>query len=176
MHIYAYMKKSVDSARPTSLGWEAFHYICSGAALMPSRRAFLKSACIATTVSASSSTLLHALPDETSKSTTERGAQSLRFDSSVPVVQTSNGPVRGYIRNGVHTFKGIPYGASTAGGNRFRPPQKPEPWSQVYDAVAYGYACLQVHGDDWKNPVSHFVMDFDAGMMSENCLSLNVWT
>ena len=141
---------------------------------MPTRRRFLKNALIATAVSAASEGIAQTLPKGPEESTTRRGAESLRFDSSLPTVQSSSGPIRGYIRNGVHTFKGIPYGASTSGKNRFRPPQKPEPWTQTYDAVAYGYGCLQVHGDDWKNPVSHFVMDFDAGSMSENCLSLNV--
>jgi len=92
------------------------------------------------------------------------------------VVQTSAGPIRGYIRNGVHTFKGIRYGASTSGRNRFLPPKKPEPWKDVFNAVAYGYACLQKHGDDWRNPLSHFVLNFENGLMSEDCLNLNVWT
>src|SRR5690242_16939914 len=35
------------------------------------------------------------------------------------VVTTATGRVRGYARNGVHTFKGIPYAESTAGANRF---------------------------------------------------------
>ena len=40
------------------------------------------------------------------------------------IVETQCGKVRGFTRNGIHTFKGIPYGASTAGKNRFMPPQK----------------------------------------------------
>jgi para-nitrobenzyl esterase len=105
-----------------------------------------------------------------------RAGAVLKFDKSVPVVQTSGGQLRGYIRNGVHTFKGIPYGASTAGKNRFMPPVKPEPWKGIFNAVAYGYACLQVHGNDWQDSVSHFALNFENGMMSEDCLKLNVWT
>ena len=56
------------------------------------------------------------------------------------------------------------------------PPQKPKDWTDVLNTVAYGYASLQQHGDDWRDPVSHFVMNFDTGSMSENCLNLNVWT
>ncbi|PYX47216.1 MAG: hypothetical protein DMG79_14535 [Acidobacteria bacterium] len=37
--------------------------------------------------------------------------------------------IRGFRRNGVYVFKGVPYGASTAGARRLMPPVKPEPWS-----------------------------------------------
>jgi para-nitrobenzyl esterase len=105
-----------------------------------------------------------------------RGSDVVVLSKGNPVVRTSNGPVRGYVRNGVHTFKGIPYGASTAGKNRFMPPVRPEAWTAVKDTVAYGFACHQIHGNDWDDSRQHFVMNFDFGLMSEDCLSLNVWT
>ena len=46
---------------------------------------------------------------------------------SDPVVETMSGKLRGAAVDGIKVFKGIPYGASTAGANRFMPPQKPAP-------------------------------------------------
>lgn len=101
---------------------------------------------------------------------------ALTFDRNVPVVKTTAGSLRGYLRNGIHTFKGIQYGESTAGKNRFMPPVKKTAWTGVKPAIAYGYASPQIHGKDWDNPDSHFLFNYEFGMMDENCLQLNVWT
>jgi len=37
------------------------------------------------------------------------------------VAKTRYGKVRGYVEDGVLTFKGVPYGATTGGENRWRP-------------------------------------------------------
>jgi para-nitrobenzyl esterase len=55
-----------------------------------------------------------------------------------PVVATKHGRVRGTLSNGVHAFKGIRYGASTAGSARFHPPKPPTPWTDVREASGYG--------------------------------------
>lgn len=47
-----------------------------------------------------------------------------------PVVDTSNGKVRGYVADGIHTFRGLRYGAPTGGANRFLPPATPAPWTR----------------------------------------------
>ncbi|MGY8992289.1 MAG: carboxylesterase family protein, partial [Rhodospirillales bacterium] len=39
------------------------------------------------------------------------------------IVETPKGPVQGYDNGRCHFFGGIPFAASTAGRQRFRPPQ-----------------------------------------------------
>ena len=53
------------------------------------------------------------------------------------VVDTESGKVSGLESDGVHVFKGIPYGASTAGANRFMPPAKAAAWTGVRECTAY---------------------------------------
>lgn len=58
--------------------------------------------------------------------------------SSGPVVETKHGKIRGLSAEGAHIFKGIHYGAPTAGAMRLLPPVPPRPWTGVYDAFEYG--------------------------------------
>ena len=53
------------------------------------------------------------------------------------VAEIASGKIRGASSDGLHAFKGVPYGASTAGANRFMPPGKPEPWTGIREASAY---------------------------------------
>ncbi len=90
-----------------------------------------------------------------------------------PIAETAYGKVSGMTEGGVSAFKGIPYGAPTRGQNRFMPPLPPKPWSGVRDATEYGPSCWQP--PDGIIRISYWgASGLDA--MSEDCLTLNVWT
>ena len=61
-----------------------------------------------------------------------------------PVVQSAEGPVRGFVKNGVGIFLGIPYAAPPVGALRWMPPQPVERWKQPLDATHYANTCPQV--------------------------------
>eukprot|EP00529_Nitzschia_sp_RCC80_P008792 CAMPEP_0113445524 /NCGR_PEP_ID=MMETSP0014_2-20120614/3232_1 /TAXON_ID=2857 /ORGANISM="Nitzschia sp." /LENGTH=1232 /DNA_ID=CAMNT_0000336581 /DNA_START=224 /DNA_END=3922 /DNA_ORIENTATION=+ /assembly_acc=CAM_ASM_000159 len=68
-----------------------------------------------------------------------------------------------------HFFGGIPYAEAPVGNRRWAPPIQINPWMPtVLDATTYGSDCHQVI-DPLLNPLA------DAGKMSEDCLSLNVF-
>lgn len=93
-----------------------------------------------------------------------------------PVVETAEGKIRGLMSGGIAVFKGVPYAASTAGKNRFRPPQPLQPWSGVRDALDYGNIAPQVPGDRRRDYADIIFNDIQPGGMGEDCLVLNVWT
>ena len=100
------------------------------------------------------------------------GAQDVRGLPTTSPVQTSAGRVRGVNRFGVNQFFGIPYGASTAGANRFMPPAKPAAWTSVRDCFRVGNRSPQ----DPDGPISEvFALDRQEPM-GEDCLNLNVFT
>ena len=92
------------------------------------------------------------------------------------VVPTAGGHVRGYTRNGVYTFKGIPYAESTAGMNRFMPPVRLKPWSGVRSCLSYGPVSPQPPAHDLQNDEMNFLVPQDDGVQGEDCLRVNVWT
>ncbi len=104
-------------------------------------------------------------------------APSTSTAAAKPVVKTKAGKVRGFVAEGVSTFRGIPYGASTAGANRFIAPKMPEPWAGVRDASQFGPIAFQ------DPPLKGIYAEVLRGLapveplnMGEDCLRLNVWT
>jgi len=94
-----------------------------------------------------------------------------RAQSTAPIVETTHGRVRGATRDGVNIFKGIPYAASTAGRNRFRPPQPVQSWAGVRDATKYGDAAPQGEAPGGASTAWYYA----HAAQSEECLSLNVF-
>lgn len=93
--------------------------------------------------------------------------------ASGPVAETASGKVRGATRDGIHSFKGIPYGASTGGSNRWLPPQPVQPWTGVRDALEYGPRAPQ---NERPAQEPHLAWIRDTRAYSEDCLVINVYT
>jgi para-nitrobenzyl esterase len=93
------------------------------------------------------------------------------------VIETASGKVRGTIVGGVQAYKSVPYGASTAGANRFLPPNKPEPWAGERDATEYTSRAPQAGLRAATRPeLANFSGATDDAAETEDCLTLNVWT
>lgn len=82
-----------------------------------------------------------------------------------PVADTTAGKVRGVVdaRSGMRTWRGVPFGASTAHTGRFRAPQPAQRWQGLYDASRFAPPAMQgTFG--WR----------DAVIGTEDCLTLDI--
>ncbi len=82
-------------------------------------------------------------------------------------LKTKNGVVQGIHEDEVYVYKGIPFAAPPVGNLRWRPPQPEEPWADVRSALQFGDYCPQNAASIFPDP---------PGNMSEDCLTLNIWT
>ena len=95
-------------------------------------------------------------------------AQDFMNDGPPIAVKTTYGPVEGQKIKDIEVFRGIPFAAPPVGPLRFRPPVAPTTWSQPLSAKVRTPACAQVlYYDPTEN---------SNDVMSESCLTLNVWT
>jgi para-nitrobenzyl esterase len=84
-------------------------------------------------------------------------------------VKTGNGVLESTAapKDGVRTFRGIPFAAPPVGELRWKAPQPVKNWSGVRNADKFGARCMQRSGGDYWSR---------SGGASEDCLYLNVWT
>lgn len=83
------------------------------------------------------------------------------------IIPTQSGLVRGSAPDaaGVQAFKGIPYAAAPVGTLRWKAPRPAATWPGVRSATGYRPSC-------WATPLP----GAPSIPMSEDCLSVNVWT
>ncbi len=86
------------------------------------------------------------------------------------IVDTEYGQVQGlryHLQDDigkVDAFLGVPFARPPLGDLRFRHPQSPDKWDDVYNATEMKTQCYQIVAYDWL-----------PSEMSEDCLYLNVW-
>lgn len=98
--------------------------------------------------------------------------QGIIAGKNIAVVPTAYGKVRGYIHQGIFTFKGIPYGTA----KRFMPAEPPSPWADTRSSMTYGPTCPTGVSDPFPDEFA-FPLHRSRGYYSnENCLSLNIWS
>lgn len=142
--------------------------------LSTSRRSLIKGAALLIG-SASASPLVASPVSETTTPATKSKDRIIASDSK-SLVETTTGKVRGFTRNDIHVFKGIPYGASTAGKNRFMPPAKPEAWPGVRSALYFENVCPFPPRQGWQQDENAFMFQWNDGQPGEDCLRVNLWT
>ena len=92
--------------------------------------------------------------------------------ANVALAETTKGKVRGYIHQGIYTYKGIPY----AEAKRFEASKPLDSWEGVKSTTMYGPVAPLLTPTTQIQDESEFVFDHDWGFTNENCLNLNVWT
>ena len=91
-------------------------------------------------------------------------ARDVHTQTAPCYVTTVDGDIQGSHIGGACAFLGVPFGASTAGNQRWKPPLPVAPWTPaVLDATVAAAGCPALN---------------NAGQAigSEDCLKLNVWT
>ena len=93
------------------------------------------------------------------------------------IIETTSGKVLGSTIDNIAVFKTIPYAASTAGQNRFLPPQPPPSWTGVRDCTQFTGRAPQAGLRPPTRPeLENFSGAADPSPETEDCLTVNVWT
>jgi para-nitrobenzyl esterase len=101
---------------------------------------------------------------------------------TAPLAETTEGPVRGLLDDGLRVFKGIPYAAPPLEAYRWRPTQPALARAGILDATHFGPGCPSIDGSKAAEGRSLKSGGADlfigvplAAGSSEDCLHLNIW-
>ena len=102
--------------------------------------------------------------------TRRRDQERKRRSAVSAIAKTSAGEVRGAVEGDLVVFRGIPFAPPPVGERRWLPPEPPDRWTGVRDAVAFSPVCPQELSE-----LIPPIMKIDA-RQDEDCLYLNLWT
>jgi len=103
--------------------------------------------------------------------TVVHAADPVRAGTGIAEVQTEAGLLRGYIADGIVTFKGVQY----ATAERFLPPKPVAKWQGARLALTDRVTC-PIEPTPFPDAEREFVTEHVYGVESEDCLRLHVWT
>lgn len=113
-----------------------------------------------------------------------------RVVEKAPIVNTTNGTIRGLNRNGNAVFQGIPYGDCCDGKYRFLKPRPAKRWEGIKECIELAPSAMQTKlqlksiPQSIRKAVKESMNFFTGGIsypneeetVSENCLVLNIVT
>lgn len=88
--------------------------------------------------------------------------------AQIETATVTGGQIEGVAKDGIASFKGIPFAAPPVGDLRWKAPQPLKAWTGIRNATQYGPAPMQ-------DPRIALLSTGGVGI-SEDCLYLNVWT
>jgi len=88
--------------------------------------------------------------------------------AQISTAKVTGGFIEGVVKDGIASFKGVPFAAPPVGDLRWRSPQPVKPWQGVRKANEFGPGPMQ--------DTSFGAMLGGPQKISEDCLYLNVWT
>ena len=100
------------------------------------------------------------------------GSAAVPPTKPLPEVRVESGVLSGLNEGSVQAFLGIPYAAPPLGALRWRAPHPPASWTGRLVADHFSTSCMQLpqSGGPWTSEYRV------AGPISEDCLTINVWT
>lgn len=98
-----------------------------------------------------------------SASADEPAKSSNPADTAKVELTTPSGPICGLRSGEISIYKGIPYAKPPV---RFAPPEDVEPWTETLNCENFGSIAVQIKKPERQQGLT----------MSEDCLTLNVWT
>lgn len=90
------------------------------------------------------------------------------------IVETKNGKIRGYEREGQIEYLGIPFAKPPVGELRFKRAVPAEPWEGILDAKEYGPESVQLDEGELKGSEDSLTVNVQRPLEGEN-LPVFVW-